>query len=51
MVKIAPDLETLQIQTISNLLIKHRIDGVIATNSTLSRTGVENLPYAKETEG
>ncbi len=50
-VKIAPDLETLQIQTISNLLIKHRIDGVIATNSTLSRTGVENLPYAKETGG
>ncbi|MDN5882628.1 MAG: quinone-dependent dihydroorotate dehydrogenase [Nitrosospira sp.] len=50
-VKIAPDLEPPQIESIATLLMKHRIDGVIATNTTLSRTGVETLPYARETGG
>ena len=40
-VKIAPDLDADQIKKIAALLIKHRIDGVIATNTTLSREGVE----------
>ena len=43
--KIAPDLETEQITQIARLLMRHRIDGVIATNTTLSREGVENLPH------
>ncbi len=38
-VKIAPDLDADQIKQIAALLIKHRIDGVIATNTTLSREG------------
>lgn len=50
-VKIAPDLESDQIKIIATLLIKHRIDGVIATNTTLSREGVENLPYGNEAGG
>ncbi len=50
-VKISPDLELPQIESIAMLLMKHRIDGVIATNTTLSRTGVETLPYAGETGG
>ena len=50
-VKIAPDLDADQIKNIAALLIKHRIDGVIATNTTLSREGVENLPHGKETGG
>ena len=50
-VKIAPDLDTEQIKQIAALLIKHRIDGVIATNTTLSREGVENLPHGNETGG
>ena len=50
-VKIAPDLDTDQIKNIAALLIKHRIDGVIATNTTLSREGVENLPHGNETGG
>jgi dihydroorotate dehydrogenase len=50
-VKIAPDLDTDQIGNIAALLTQHRIDGVIATNTTLSREGVENLPHGNETGG
>jgi dihydroorotate dehydrogenase len=50
-VKIAPDLDSNQIQEIGRLLIENRIDGVIATNTTLSRTGVENLRHGQETGG
>ncbi len=50
-VKIAPDLDTDQVKQIAELLIKHRIDGVIATNTTLSRQGVEHLPHGNEAGG
>jgi dihydroorotate dehydrogenase len=49
--KIAPDLEPEEIKQIASLLVRHRIDGVIATNTTLSRVGVENLPHALESGG
>ena len=49
--KIAPDLEDAQINSIAELLRRHRIDGVIATNTTLSRADVEGLPNADETGG
>ena len=49
--KIAPDMEAEQIAAIARLLMQHRIDGVIATNTTLSREGVENLPHAEESGG
>jgi dihydroorotate dehydrogenase len=50
-VKIAPDLDTDQIKNIATLLVKHRIDGVIATNTTLSREGVEGLVHGSEMGG
>lgn len=50
-VKIAPDLDGEQIKQIAALLTRHRIDGVIATNTTLSREGVENLPHGNESGG
>jgi dihydroorotate dehydrogenase len=50
-VKIAPDLELPEIDSIAALLMKHRIDGVIATNTTLSRAGVETFPHAQEAGG
>ncbi|MFZ5522988.1 MAG: quinone-dependent dihydroorotate dehydrogenase [Pseudomonadota bacterium] len=50
-VKIAPDLDNEQIRQIAALLIKYRIDGVIATNTTLSREDVENLPHGAEPGG
>ena len=50
-VKIAPDLVAAEIQAIAALLMKHRIDGVIATNTTIARTGIEHLPLAQESGG
>ncbi|MBI3903617.1 MAG: quinone-dependent dihydroorotate dehydrogenase [Nitrosomonadales bacterium] len=50
-VKIAPDLDGEQIKQIAALLMRHHIDGVIATNTTLSRAGVENLQHGKEMGG
>jgi len=49
--KIAPDMESAQVVQIAHLLMQHRIDGVIATNTTLSREGVENLPHGEESGG
>ncbi len=40
-VKIAPDVNADQLQTIAEALTKHAIDGVIATNTTISRQGVK----------
>ena len=50
-VKIAPDLDQQQIQQIAALLLRHKMDGVIATNTTLSRSGVENLAHGTEAGG
>ena len=49
--KIAPDLDDVQIGAIADALRRHRMDGVIATNTTLSRDTVEGLPNANETGG
>lgn len=49
--KIAPDMAGEQVTQIAHLLMAHHIDGVIATNTTLSRTGVEGLPHGAETGG
>src|SRR3546814_17119230 len=50
-VKIAPDLSIEQIDIIAALLPRHGVDGVIATNTTLSREAVRELPHANETGG
>lgn len=50
-VKIAPDLDESQVDAIADLLPRHRIDGVIATNTTLSRDAVQGLPHAGEAGG
>jgi len=50
-VKIAPDLDGVQIQFIAQALIKHQMDGVIATNTTLAREAVQGLPHANEAGG
>lgn len=49
--KIAPDLEDPQIAAIATLLARHGIDGVIATNTTVSRDAVAGLPHADEAGG
>jgi len=50
-IKIAPDLKRPALQRIARLLVKHRIDAVIATNTTISRAGVEGVPRADEAGG
>lgn len=50
-VKIAPDLDAEQVRQIAALLMRHRIDGVIATNTTLAREGVERLKHGDEAGG
>ncbi|MBS0316419.1 MAG: quinone-dependent dihydroorotate dehydrogenase [Proteobacteria bacterium] len=50
-VKIAPDLGPLEVDTIAATLQRHRIDGVIATNTTVSRTAVHGLAHADEAGG
>lgn len=50
-VKIAPDLTSEEVQSIAKSLIDNAIDGVIATNTTLSREGVEGLEFGNEQGG
>jgi len=50
-VKIAPDLTAEQVQQIAAALQRHSIDGVIATNTTLSREAVKGLEHAQEAGG
>ena len=50
-VKLAPDLRGDQVDDIARLLLGHEMDAVIATNTTVSRGGVEGLLHAGETGG
>ncbi len=50
-VKIAPDLDASQVEVIADTLVRHGMDGVVATNTTLSREAVQGLPHAEETGG
>ncbi len=49
--KIAPDIDTEQIKTIAEALLRHKLDGVIATNTTITRDAVQGLPHAEEAGG
>ena len=49
--KIAPDLTDEALTEIADLLRRYRIDGVIATNTTLARNGITHLRHANETGG
>lgn len=50
-VKIAPDLDDEQLAAIAELAVRHRIDGLIATNTTIGRKGVETHRHAAEAGG
>ncbi|MBU2898871.1 quinone-dependent dihydroorotate dehydrogenase [Vibrio hepatarius] len=49
--KIAPDLSDDEINQVCDSLIKNKMDGVIATNTTLDRSIVEGMKYADEAGG
>jgi len=49
--KIAPDLSSEEIVEIAKICLENQMDGIIATNTTLSRIGVESLQHGQETGG
>ena len=50
-VKIAPDLTFPAIDGIARVLVRQKVDGVIATNTTIARDGVRDRPHADEAGG
>lgn len=50
-VKLAPDLDEPAIAAAAEAFLRHRVDGVIATNTTIDRDGVAGLRHAEETGG
>ncbi|WP_119355199.1 quinone-dependent dihydroorotate dehydrogenase [Azohydromonas sediminis] len=51
LLKIAPDLDDAQIDLIAATVVRHGLDGVIATNTTVARDAVQGLPHADEAGG
>ena len=49
--KIAPDLKVSEIEFISDAISSNDFDGIIATNTTSSRIGVDTYPYGNESGG
>ena len=50
-VKIAPDLTEAELVQIADTLVRHKMDGVIATNTTISRDNVTHLKNAGQQGG
>jgi dihydroorotate dehydrogenase len=51
LVKIAPDLSDDEVKSIAESLVNAKLDGVIATNTTLDRSAVEGHEHAKQSGG
>ena len=49
--KVAPDLSDQEIESIANSLLKYKIDGLIATNTTLDREMIKGMSHASEAGG
>jgi dihydroorotate dehydrogenase len=49
--KVAPDLDEAQIGAIADAVRRHRIEAVIATNTSIGREGVAGEPHAGEAGG
>jgi dihydroorotate dehydrogenase len=51
LVKVAPDLDREQVESIAELVMRHKVDGLIATNTTISRDAIAGHPRASEQGG
>lgn len=51
LVKISPDSTPAEISVIADVLVEFEMDGVIGTNTTAGRVGVEDSPHAEEQGG
>lgn len=50
-VKIAPDMDLVAVNQVAETLLKSKMDGVIATNTTLDRSLVQGMRHADEAGG
>ena len=50
-VKLAPDLTDIELSAAARLLLKHGVDAVVATNTTIARDGVAGIKHADEQGG
>lgn len=50
-VKISPDLTDEEITEFAHVLLAEKIDGIIATNTTIDHSSIKNSPHANETGG
>ena len=51
LVKVAPDLEDDQVEAIASIALKHAVDGLIATNTTIAREAVAGHRHALQAGG
>lgn len=50
-VKIAPDMDAIAVQQVAEALLSSQMDGAIATNTTLDKSAVAELPHGQEMGG
>jgi len=50
-VKIAPDMDAIAVDQVAETLLRSKMDGAIATNTTLDKTAVASLPHGNEMGG
>ena len=50
-IKIAPDLSDEEIENICRIFLENEVDGIIATNTTLDREMIANMPHVTEAGG
>lgn len=50
-VKIAPDMDMIAVQQVADTLLKSKMDGVVATNTTLDKSAVAHLKHGQEMGG
>lgn len=51
LVKVSPDLSDDEIKSVAGKVLLHAVDGVVATNTTVSRAGLGEIPNAQEIGG
>jgi dihydroorotate dehydrogenase len=51
LIKIAPDLDEQMMDNIALILLRHRVDGLICTNTTTDRNELQNTIYAEQAGG
>ncbi|WP_432239372.1 quinone-dependent dihydroorotate dehydrogenase [Herbaspirillum robiniae] len=49
--KIAPDMDDEQVKNVADALLRHQIDGVIGTNTTITRDAVKGMQHGEEAGG